>query len=248
MNSLIEIGTKIYIDSEVLIDFARPLSNYSRLPLIQETPEQSSLYWTLIKLIKEHVALVENTDQAGYEDYYYLMDLLFSRFMTGIPGTRTTRTILLGSDDGILSYHLCCLLKAFHSDNEYFPVTDCKETDYLEGWKDMIASENPPDKTYFISGDYGNLQVEEKSFDFVILNGNQYHADSELMVRDAFRIVKDSGIIIAFNEFENTVFDDIYKMKRDERIKEFKEFMLEDERATIIYMKMKNNGDLNDIR
>ena len=238
MGSLREEDNKVFFDNEILIDFKKPILNYSRLPLHQSNPELISLFRVLSLLIRDG----DNKDRFGektiYKDYYELIYLLISRYMIGIPGTRTTKTVELGADDWALGFHLSILLGAFHSDNEYYLVTDNKDSKYTDFFGKLIESEKSMDKVVLIKHDYDTLPLEEHSFDLVILNGSTVSAAVDDMVRLAVNLVKDGGAIIAFNQFQNTVFEDMYKLKSYDQVKVFSTYKLEDNMAEIVFTEL----------
>ncbi len=92
--------------------------------------------------------------------------------MIRIPGTETSRTIDLGADNWILSYHLSALLGAFHVDNEYDLVTDEKDPDTILFLENRISTEKSMKNVTLINCDYDDLPLEKHSYDLVILNGS----------------------------------------------------------------------------
>lgn len=234
MSSLREINNRIYIDDELLIDFHKPIYNVSRLPLYQKEMELKSLFWTLCSLLHSGKNKDRFGEQIVYNEYYELIYYLISKYMIRISGTKTTRTVELGADNWVLSYHLCTLLGAFHEDNEYYLVTDAKDPDSVLWLKNRINTEKSMKNVTLVNSDYKELSIDKKHFDFVILNGSPILNDPEGMVTAALDLVKDHGIIIAFNQFYNTVFDDLYSLKSNNTIYSFKSYMLDDENAEVI--------------
>ena len=234
MSSLKEINRKIYIDDELLIDFHKPMMNFSRLPLYQSDRELISLFGVLSTLIYASKVKERFGEQLAYNQYYELIYFLISKFMIGIPGTRTTRTLELGADNWILGYHLCVLLGTFHPDNEYFLVTDEKDQEDIRLLKNHVEKEKLLKNVTLINSDYKEMSFEGNSFDIVILNGSSHSNNPTGMVTSALNSVKKHGIILAFNQFANTVFEDLYKLKGDNNIHSFKSYMLDDKSAEII--------------
>ncbi len=234
MSSLKEINRKIYIDDELLIDFHRPMLNFSRLPLYQSDREQISLFGVLSTLMYASKVKERFGEQFVYNQYYELIYFLASKFMISIPGTRTSRTLELGADNWILSYHLCVLLGAFHADNEYFLVTDAKNQDNILWLKNHVEKEKLLKNVTLINDDYEKLHFDHNSFDMVILNGSSTSNNPSDMVTAALNFVKKHGVIIAFNQFANTVFEDLYKLKTDNNIHNIKSYMLDDKNAEIV--------------
>ena len=238
MSSLKEINNKVYIDDEVLIDFQKPLLNYSRLPLFQHDKNLPSLFSVLTTLICSCDIKERFGGQLIYNQYYKLIFFLFSKYMIRIPGTRTTRTVELGADNWILSYHLSALLCSFHPDNEYFLVTDEKNPGRIEWLKNHINAEKLLKSVTLVNSDYDELNIEKNSFDFVILNGSTTSADPGSMVASALNLVKENGVIIVFNQFKNIVFDDIHALKVNDSIRHFKSYILDDGNAEIIVIEV----------
>lgn len=234
MSSLKEINRKIYIDDELLIDFHKPMLNFSRLPLYQSDSELISLFGVLSTLIYASKVKERFKDQLIYNHYYELIYFLTSKYMISIPGTRTSRTLELGADNWILSYHLCVLLGAFHADNEYFLVTDEKNPDNVLWLKNHIEQEKLLKNVTLINGEYEELSFCDNSFDIVILNGSSNSINPGGMVAAALKSVKKHGLIITFNQFTNTVFEDIYKLRTEHNIHSFKSYTLDDKNAEII--------------
>ncbi len=237
MSSLKEINRKIYIDDELLIDFHKPMMNFSRLPLYQSNSELISLFGVLSTLIYASKVKERFGEQLIYNQYYELLYFLISKFMISIPGTRTTRTLELGADNWILSYHLCVLLSAFHADNEYYLVTDEKNPDNLNWLKNHVEKEKLLKNVTLVNDEYEDLSFGDNGFDIVILNGSSNPKNPGGMVTAALKSVKKHGLIIAFNQFSNTVFEDIYKLKTDKNIHSFKSYVLNDKNAEIVVVK-----------
>ncbi|OON86176.1 hypothetical protein BXO88_09015 [Oribacterium sp. C9] len=234
MSSLKEINHKVCIDDEILIDFQKPILNHSRLPLYQSGFDLKSLFGTLTALIHDSEYMDKFGDQHIYKQYYILIYFLFSKYMIRIPGTRATRTVELGADNCILSYDLCSLLEAFHTENEYYLVTDAKVSNHITLLKNLINAEKALKNLNLVNSDYDELNLPSKSFDFVILNGSTMSDSPDSMVPAAINLVKDHGIILVFNQFYNTVFDDVYAFKCDKTIHRFRSYMLDDEVAEVI--------------
>lgn len=234
MSLLREINRKIYIDDELLIDFHKPMMNFSRLPLYQSDRELISLFGVLSTLICASKVKERFGEQLVYNQYYELIYFLISKYMIGIPGTKTTRTLELGADNWILSYHLCVLLAAFHADNEYFLVTDEKDQANIQWLKNNVEKEKLLKNATLIINDYEKLSFSYNSLDIVILNGSSHSNNPTDMVTAALNFVKNHGVIIAFNQFANTVFEDLYKLKTDNNIHNIKSYMLDDKNAEIV--------------
>ncbi len=238
MGLLREQNNKIYFDDELLMDFRKPILNYSRLPLYQDDPGLKSLFWTLATLIHAREDSDRFGDQFSYFDYYELIYYLVSRYMIGIPGTRSTKTIELGADNWILGYHLSVLLGAFHIENEYYFVTDTKDKQYTAFLENRINKEKQMEKVTLINQEYDVLSIENHSFDLVILNGSTLLDAPDEMVKSAISLIKPDGMLLVFNQFYNTVFDSVYDLKKTDKVKSFKSYVLDDEIAEVIVIKM----------
>lgn len=236
MGSLKETGNKIFFDDEVLLNFTNPIVNYSRLPLFQSDAHERSLFWTLANLIKAFDDKERFGDQIVYRSYYELIYYLISRYMIGISGTRTTKTVELGGDNWVLGYHLCTLLDAFHEENVYHLATDIKDPAYIDILKEQVNEEKNMKNMNLFCVNYGELSFSENSYDLVILNGSTLSLEPDKMVSDAMKLVKEKGMILVFNQWDNTVFDDIYEYKNSGKLRWINSYMFEDELAEVIML------------
>ena len=236
MGLLKESGNKIFFDEEVLLDFVNPIVNYSRLPLFQSDAREKSLYWTLAYLIKCFDDKERFGKQIVYSSYYELIYYLISRYMLGISGTRTTKTVELGGDNWVLGYHLCTLLEAFHEENEYHLVTDIKDSCYNDILKEQISEEKTMENVKLFFENYGELSLSEKSYDLVILNGSTVSLEPEKMVSDAVKLVKENGLILVFNQLDNVVFDDIYEIKNSGKLHLINSYVFKDDMAEVMIL------------
>lgn len=236
MGSLKGVGNKIFFDDEVLLNFCNPIVNYSRLPLFQSDVYEKTLVWTLNYLVKCFDDKERFGDQIVYSSYYELIYYLISRFMIGISGTRTTKTVELGGDNWVLGYHLCTLLDAFHEENVYHLVTDIKDSAY--SLKEQVSEEKNMKNMSLFCENYGELSLSENSYDLVILNGSTQSLEQDKMVSDAVKLVKEKGLILVFNQRDNTVFDDIYEYKNSGKLKWINSYMFEDKLAEVIMLEL----------
>lgn len=193
----------IYTDihkERVLIDCEDYLSNKSRISMICFSIDQ---FKTIPLLIEE---MIQKELEVGKKpEFICLFDVLVvSQLMRT---SSAVRLLEYGSCQGQLSWHLAKMLGSFHEQSNLVCANDRIDNEWLE----RISSVERLPQLSFMAGDYGQMHLQEKFFDIVVINGTADFAEPAHVISDALRLVASQGILLCCVD-EAPLLEDTFKI------------------------------------
>lgn len=174
----------MYVDDKgdnILLDCNRYLDNLSRLPF--HTNDDSM---TIPRMILE---LSKDSDE------YMLMDVLVCAHH--IKSSEPKKVLQLGCGDGVMSYHIGSVLGRMHRESLLYCVSEGFDIRDDEWLKYVNSIEIKPQIAYS-KVDMSNTHLMSDEFDVVVINGNEDFIHPELIINEAVRVLKNSGILICY--------------------------------------------------
>ncbi len=145
---------------------------------------------------------------------YFLFDILITSFL--IRQSAPFHVLELGGDNGILSYHLASLLGGFHKESFLCSVCHTIGNNSNNKWLDAISQVDDPPELSFLVTDYENTALLGQNFDIVVINGTINFPNPYLVLKEAERLVKENGTLLAF--LQNTpLLEDSFKLEFPDR-------------------------------
>lgn len=182
-----------HLESRVLIDFSDYLSNKSRIPLHSSEVTVSKI---INNLMKEHDIISAGTLQYDLAEYYLAMDALVTAFL--LKRAEAVKVLELGCTNGILSYHLASLLGVFNEKSMLCGVCNAIGNESGNRWLDIVTKvAELPDLSLVVS-DYDNTNLQEKSYDIVIINGSERFDAPDKVIQEADRVLAKKGMLICY--------------------------------------------------
>ncbi len=180
----------IFIDKNgerLLLDCSDFLSNKSSVSM-HRLPGQE--FTTIPDLILDLYAKEEDLPEL-YRFQTYLLDVLLARQLIRSP--KPVRMLEYGSLDGRVSYHLAAMLGTFNEESLLVCAYDAIEPE----WQERIADVDKPPRLAYYAGDFGSIELKERSFDMILLNGITNFERPELVLQDAIKLLRPDGVMIA---------------------------------------------------
>lgn len=175
---------------KVLLDCSNYLSNKSRISMHRLPDTESfTIPELLIKLLKKEQECGE-----GLEAQTALIDILLSSCL--IKSAHPVKVLEYGSMQGDISLHLAEVLGAFHEES----VLVCAYDTIEPAWMEKIAQAEYLPKLSFLAGDFGNLQLQQRGYDIIVINGMVNYLNPEEIISDALHLVKEDGILICYSD------------------------------------------------
>ena len=181
----------LFVDADreqVLLDCNDVLSNKSRVSMHRLLGQDFLTIPTLL------LDLAEREDQEN-KDLAFPAILLDTLLATQLIRTRHPIKMLeYGSLDGQFSWHIAELLSTFHPESSLVCAHDAIELEWLQR---MDKARCLPKLSYF-AGDFGELLLQQNSFDVVLINGRVNFFEPQSVILDAVRLAKNDGMIICY--------------------------------------------------
>ncbi len=196
---------------KILFEFNKYLSNMSRISVSDESGHETAKFF-LQALNEQHEQLFNDVTPEE-KNIYFVMNSLFLSYLTkfAIP----VKVLQVGCGDGKLCYHNTEILGRINPESTLCFINNEIDNENRNIWLDTIAiAEMKPDISIVIS-DYNKTNLQNDSFDIVIINGVISFTNPYTMIKEIERLLKKTGIIICYsnNEILNNalklIFDDI---------------------------------------
>ncbi len=192
-----------------LLNCKKLLSNKSSIPMYSFA-ETRTIPQFLLQLLQKHKENFEEKSAGGY----FLFDILITSFL--IRQSAPFHVLELGGDNGILSYHLASLLGGFHKESFLCSVCHTIGNNSNNKWLDAISQVDDPPELSFLVTDYENTALLGQNFDIVVINGTINFPNPYLVLKEAERLVKENGTLLAF--LQNTpLLEDSFKLEFPDR-------------------------------
>lgn len=172
----------------ILLNCNDYLSNKSRISMHRLIGQD---FLTIPDLLLD---LLEREKQKN-EDLAFPSILLDTLLTTQLIRTRHSVKVLeYGSFDGQFSWHLAELLGTFCPESSLVCAYDAIELEWIQ---QMDQVKRFPKLSYF-AGDFGNLLLQQHSFDVVLINGRVNYLEPKNVILDAVRLAKDNGFLFCY--------------------------------------------------
>lgn len=192
----------------VILDCGDYLSNNSRIPM-------HCLENQRIRTIPDILAdLIEKGPYRGSQMGLgaALIDVLLAACLR--KTSQPVKVLEYGCLGGKLSFHLAEMLGAFCEESSLVCACDTMDTE----WMNVISGAETLPKISFLAGDYGHLQLQQKYFDMVLINGTINFADPCQVISDALKLITEDGVILCCCD-DMPLLEDVFKLffKDDKR-------------------------------
>lgn len=184
-------GSKyIYKDQNtesVLLDCGQFLENKSRIPM---HCTQSDKKLTIPILIDRMLEKAANSQTIALP--IAIIDILLTAQL--MKTAQPVRILEYGSVQGQVSRHLAEIIGEF---NEKSSLVCFHNTIDLE-WMEQMADVKTLPQLSFLAGDFGKIQLQEKYFDIVLVNGLANFTEPYEVLSDVLRMAKDGGVVLCY--------------------------------------------------
>ncbi len=199
MNSFVyENNRFIYSDESdrrVLLDCNKYLENKSRIPF-HSIDGRITVPKMIFDMFERHSQAFEGLEYAKQAVYYSLIDVLVTSYHVKSSGPK--RLLEIGCTDGVMSYHLGTILGKLHPQSLLYSVSDTIGNESSNQWLDFIAMIEEMPKLAFGAVDYYDTNLKDDNFDIVVINGFNPVEPPELVLKEAYRVLKENGMLICF--------------------------------------------------
>lgn len=198
----------VYNDDEnqehVLLDFTKCLENKSRVSL------HKGPGWDIPILPEILAGLYQKERENG--DRLCLPTLMMDTLVAArlIQTSQPVHVLEYGCKDGRLSWHLAELLGRFHPESSLVCAYHAMDEDWVK-WMEQVYQVKQPPKISFLSGEYGQLQLQKDHFDIIIINGMVNYTEPEQVIREALSLAAEDGMILCYAE-ESPLLEDIFRL------------------------------------
>ncbi len=141
------------------------------------------------------------------------IDVLLTAYLLRASGP--CRILEYGCGDGGLSSHLAELLGCFHEESSLVCAYHTLDGASMAWMEQMAGIERLPRLSY-LAGDYGCLQLRERYFDIVIVNGAVNYEEPYEVLADASELAAEDGIILCHAD-DSPLLESIFKLFFEER-------------------------------
>lgn len=184
-------GSKyIYKDKNtesVLLDCGQFLENKSRIPM---HCIRSDKMLTIPRLIDRMLEKAAGSQMMALP--VAIIDILLTAQL--MKTAQPVRILEYGSVQGQVSKHLAEIIGEFH---EKSSLVCFHNTIDLE-WMEQMADVKTLPQLSFLAGDFGKIQLQEKYFDIVLVNGLADFTEPYEVFADALLMAKDGGVILCY--------------------------------------------------
>lgn len=189
------------------------LSNKSRLPM-HSLDESLTIPQLIVNLINSNAQFFENHQEKTLTFATSLVDIITAGYIskTALP----VKVAELGATEGIISFHLAALLGKFHPGSLLCCISDTMGNDSDNQWLDRIVLAEEPPQLSFLAADYEHTQLQESSFDIVVINGMVNFMNPYQVIQEAKRLVKNHGLIICCS-FHTPLLESSFKIAFKEK-------------------------------
>ena len=154
-------------------------------------------------------------DEMGREDETKLsaaalLDTLLVRYL--IRSSQPLHLLEYGCQDGVLSAQMAGLIGAFNEDSSFVCAYDAMET----GWLERISKVEKLPKISYLAGDFGHLQLRQRYFDIVVINGSVNYTCPLAVLEDALDLVTEEGVILCYVD-HTPLLESTFKLFFEER-------------------------------
>lgn len=194
-----ENNTFIYTDgakNTILLNCSDFLSNKSRIPL-HSLGNGLTVPLLISKLAEENGALSAGTGEEPFALSNLLLDVLVSSHLVKTPFP--VKALEIGTVTGVTTYHLASLLGKFHPDSLLCCVSDSIGNESGNQWLDRIVLVEEPPRLSFLAADYHDTNLQESSFDLVMINGTASYENPYAVASEAKRLIKNGGLILCYS-------------------------------------------------
>lgn len=180
----------IYVEhhkESVLLDCSQFLENKSRIPMCCIQSDQKLTIPLLIDRMLEKAA---NSQTMALP--IAIIDILLTAQL--MKTAQPVRILEYGSVQGQVSKHLAEIIGEFH---EKSSLVCFHNTIDLE-WMEQMADVKTLPQLSFLAGDFGKIQLQEKYFDIVLVNGLANFTEPYEVLADVLRMAKDGGVVLCY--------------------------------------------------
>ncbi|WP_334145245.1 class I SAM-dependent methyltransferase [Muricomes intestini] len=205
-----ENNTFIYTDgvkSTSLLNCSDFLSNKSRIPL-HSLGNGLNVPLLISKLMEVNKPLSAGTGEEAFALSNLLLDVLVSSHLVKTP--LPVKALEIGTVTGVTTYHLASLLGKFHPDSLLCCVSDSIGNESGNQWLNRIVLVEEPPRLSFLAADYHDTNLQESSFDIIVINGIVSYENPYEIVSEAKRLVKNGGLILCYS-VENPALEQSFK-------------------------------------
>lgn len=200
----------VYIDQcgkRVLLDCGDFLANKSRIPM-HKLPGQDPMR-TLPEWISASIDKMRQENETKVLAAALIDTLLADRM---IRSSQPFCILEYGCGDGLLSSQLAGLMGAFNEESSLVCAYDAIEM----GWLERISKVEKLPKISYLAGDFGNLQLRQKYFDIVVVNGSVDYDEPLEILRDTLELVAEEGEILCYVD-HTPLLESTFKLFFEER-------------------------------
>lgn len=182
-------------ETKLLFDANNVMQNKSRVPMFFRDATKTMQY-LLIDLRKKYLNLFEEGVAPSDADDLLLIDILLVAKLS--TTSSPIKVAELGCANGRLSYHLANIISSFNETSTLCCISDFIGNASGNHWLDMISLVKCLPKLSFIASDYNDTNLQNNSFDIVIINGSVQMNESNSIIKEAQRILKPNGTLICY--------------------------------------------------
>ncbi len=199
MNSFVYKNNQfIYTDdsvSKILLDCNMYLENKSRIPF-HSINDSITVPKMIFDLISGHFKAFDGHEYAEWGTYYAMIDVLVTAYH--VKSSSPKKVLEIGCLDGIISYHLGTILGKLHPQSLLYSVANTIGNESNNRWLDYISQVEEMPQVAFAATDYESTNLQDNNFDIVVINGMNPIERPELVLKEAYRVLKNDGLLICF--------------------------------------------------
>lgn len=199
MNSFVfENNQFVYTDDvnrKVLLDCNKYLENFSRIPF-HSINDGITIPKIIFDLLTWHSRVFEGTKEQELGIYYALIDVLVT--VHHVKNSSPKKVLEIGCLDGVMSYHLGTILGKLHPQSLLYSVADTIGNESNNQWLDFISMIEEMPQLAFAATDYDATNLKDDNFDIVIINGNSEINKTDSVLKEAYRVLRNEGLLICF--------------------------------------------------
>lgn len=193
---------------KVLINCKNCIENKSKIPLAVGPNEQLDVRKLIVQIQGDcgKIAAKLNVQENFYD---YVVNFLAVRVLmkTAMP----LRVLQIGSMGGRLSYQLASLIGAYNPESYFCCVCSAVGNESGNYWLDWIAQVEHPPKLSMLAADYDDTQLQAKSFDLIVVNGEEPMEQPYHVLQETGRLLKEGGAVLCYS-YKQPLLADCFRM------------------------------------
>lgn len=186
-------------DRKVLLDCNKYLENLSRVPF-HSINDGVTVPGMIFDLLTWHSQTFEGVEEQEWGIYYALIDVMVTA--QHVKSSSPKKLLEIGCPDGVMSYHMGTVLGKLHPQSLLYSVADTIGNESNNQWLDYISMIEDMPQLAFAATDYDSTNLKDDNFDIVIINGSSKIDKPDLVIKEAYRVLQNGGLLICFARYQ----------------------------------------------